>query len=131
VLIDYLRAGLHAEWVLGGYGTIIRFISAVVLLELRLDSDTSERKRTVDRLQQAFHSGRILGVTPAVLDQAGKTFRAMHGDASGLPDRLGPINDVLIALTARDRSRCCNEQCTRVSPHCLKVHGLRIVAPNV
>ena len=27
VLIDYLRAGLHAEWVLGGGGSIVRFIS--------------------------------------------------------------------------------------------------------
>jgi hypothetical protein len=26
VLIDYLRAGLHAEWVLGGSGSILRFI---------------------------------------------------------------------------------------------------------
>jgi predicted nucleic acid-binding protein len=26
----------------------------------------------------------------------------MHGNASGLSDRLGPMNDVLIALTARE-----------------------------
>jgi predicted nucleic acid-binding protein len=116
--------------VLGGYGTIIRFISAVVLLELRLGSDTPKRKRAVDHLHRAFHSGRILGVTPAVLDQAGKTFRAMYGDASGLPDRLGPINDILTALTAREIGA------TVVTSNVLefrriagKVHGLRIVAP--
>jgi predicted nucleic acid-binding protein len=102
VLIDYLRAGLHAEWVLGGQGSIVRFISAVVLLELRLGADTPKRKRAVDRLHNAFHSGRILGLTSTVLDEAGGIFRAMYGNASGLPDRLGPVNDLLIALTARE-----------------------------
>lgn len=29
VLIDFLRAGMHEEWVLGGHGTVVRFISAV------------------------------------------------------------------------------------------------------
>ena len=54
VLIDFLRAGMHAEWVLSGHGTVVRFISAVALLELRLGADTPKRKKAVDRLQQAF-----------------------------------------------------------------------------
>ena len=102
VLIDFLRAGMHAEWVLSGHGTVVRFISAVALLELRLGADTPKRKRAVDRLQQAFQSGRILGLTPSLLDHAGRLFRTMYGNASGLSDRLGPMNDVLIALTARE-----------------------------
>ena len=102
VLIDFLRAGMHAEWVLSGHGTVVRFISAVALLELRLDADTPKRKKAVDRLQQAFQSGRILGLTPSLLDHAGRLFRTMYGNASGLSDRLGPMNDVLIALTARE-----------------------------
>ena len=64
VLIDFLRAGMHAEWVLGGQGTVVRFISAVALLELRLGADTPKRKKAVDRLHQAFRSGRTLGLTP-------------------------------------------------------------------
>lgn len=102
VLIDFLRAGMHTEWVLGGHGTVVRFISAVVLLELRLGADTPKRKKAVDRIRQAFQAGRTLGLTPSTLDHAGRLFRAMHGNASGLRDRLGPMNDVLIALTARE-----------------------------
>lgn len=102
VLIDFLRAGMHTEWVLGGHGTVVRFISAVALLELRLGADTPKRKKAVDRIQQAFQAGRTLGLTPSMLDHAGRLFRALHGNASGLSDRLGPMNDVLIALTARE-----------------------------
>lgn len=57
VLIDFLHAGMHAEWVLGGQGTVVRLISAVALLELRLGADTPKRKKAVDRLHQAFRSG--------------------------------------------------------------------------
>lgn len=130
VLIDFLRAGMHAEWVLGGHGTVVRFISAVALLELRLGADTLKRKKTVDRLHQAFHSGRILGLTPSILDHAGRIFQAMYGNASGLNDRLGPMNDVLIALTAREIGA------TVVTSNVLefrriagKVLGLKVVAP--
>jgi predicted nucleic acid-binding protein len=130
VLIDFLRAGMHAEWVLGGHGTVVRFISAVALLELRLGADTPKRKKTVDRLRQAFQSGRILGLTPSILDHAGRLFRTMYGNASGLSDRLGPMNDVLIALTAREIGA------TIVTSNVLefrriagKVPGLKVVAP--
>lgn len=37
-----------------------------------------------------------------MIDYAGRLFRALHGNASGLRDCLGPMNDVLIALTARE-----------------------------
>ena len=130
VLIDFLRAGMHAEWVLSGHGTIVRFISAVALLELRLGADTPKRKKAVDRLQQAFQSGRILGLTPSLLDHAGRLFRTMYGNASGLSDRLGPMNDVLIALTAREIGA------TVVTSNVLefrriagKVPGLKVLTP--
>ena len=102
VLIDFLRVGMHTQWVVGGHGNVVRFISAIVLLELRLGADTPKRKKAVDRIQQAFHAGRTLGLTPSILDHAGRLFRALYGNASGLQDRLGPMNDVLIALTARE-----------------------------
>jgi predicted nucleic acid-binding protein len=102
VLIDFLRAGMHTEWVLGGQGTVVRFISAVALLELQIGADTPKRQRAVDRLHQAFRSERIIGLAPSILDRAGRLFRSMHGNASALSDRLGPMNDILIALTARE-----------------------------
>lgn len=130
VLIDFLRAGMHAEWVLGGQGSIVRFVSAVALLELRLGVDSPKRKKAVDRLHQAFPSGRILGLPAPLLDHAGQLFRALYGNASGLRDHLGPMNDVLIALTARGIGA------TVVTSNLLefrriagKLRGLHIVTP--
>lgn len=37
VFVDYLRAGLHADWIFGRVGETIRFLSSVVLMELRID----------------------------------------------------------------------------------------------
>lgn len=130
VLIDYLRAGLHAEWVLGGGGSIIRFISAVVLLELRLGADTLKRKRAVDRLHEAFPPGRVLGLTPPLLDHAGRIFRALYGNAAGMRDRLGPLNDVLIALTARQiGAAVVTSNMMEFRRIAVKVSGLRVVTP--
>ena len=40
VFIDYLRQDRHADWVFGRVGHTVRFLSSVVLLELRLGADT-------------------------------------------------------------------------------------------
>jgi len=40
VFIDYLRQELHADWVFGRVGNTIRFLSSIVLMELRLGADT-------------------------------------------------------------------------------------------
>ncbi|HVO94336.1 MAG TPA: PIN domain-containing protein [Terriglobales bacterium] len=101
VFIDYLRADLHADWIFGGMSNTIRFLSAVVLMELRLGANTTRRRRAVDRIQTAFPAGRLIAPLPALFDHAGRLFRTIHGDGSGLADRLGSINDLLIALTAR------------------------------
>lgn len=130
VLIDYLRAGLHSEWVLGGGGSIIRFISAITILELRLGADTPKRKKAVDRLQQAFHTGRILGLTPPLVDHAGRVFRALYGNTVGMGDRLGPLNDVLIALTARQiGAAVVTSNVMEFRRIAAKVSGLKVVAP--
>ncbi len=100
VFIDYLRSGRHEAWVWGGRESRVRFLSAVVLLELRVGADTARRGRAVDRIQAAFPPERVVAPTPALFDRAGTLFRALHGDGSGLRDRLGPMNDLLIALTA-------------------------------
>ncbi len=130
VLIDYLRAGLHAEWVLGGGGSILRFISAITILELRLGADTPTRKKAVDRLQQAFQTGRTLGLPPPLLDHAGRIFRALYGNAAGMGDRLGPLDDVLIALTARQiEATVVTRNVMEFRRIAAKVSGLKIVAP--
>ena len=131
VFIDYLRAELHADWIFGGVSHIVRFLSSVVLMELRIGANTARRQRAVDRIQAAFPTSRLIAPLPPLFDHAGRLFRTLHGDGSGLDDRLGPVNDLLIALTARqigaivltsnlDEFR----QIARYLP------GLRIVAPG-
>ncbi len=130
VLIDFLRVGMHTQWVVGGHGNVVRFISAIVLLELRLGADTPKRKKAVDRIQQAFHAGRTLGLTPSTLNHAGRLFRAMYGNASGLQDRLGPMNDVLIALTAREiGATVLTNNLLEFRRIAGKIPGLKVAAP--
>jgi len=101
VFIDYLRSDLHTEWVFGQVGNTIRFLSSIVLMELRLGADTPQRKRAVDKIKAAFPKERVIAPAFLLFDQAGQLFQTLYGDGSGFTDRLGPINDLLIALTAR------------------------------
>lgn len=99
VFIDYLRSDLHREWVLGGDVPRFRFLSAIVLFELRLGATTTQRHRAVDRIQAAFVPERLLAPTPRLFDRAARMFQRLYRDRVRR-DRLGPVNDVLIALTA-------------------------------
>jgi len=130
VFIGYLRAGLHAEWVFGRVSNTVRFLSAIVLMELRLGADTPRRKRAVDGIQRAFPSGRVIAPTPPVFEWAGRLFRALHGDGSGFHDRLGPLNDLLIALTARQiGATVVTNNLDEFRRIATRLPGLRIVAP--
>jgi predicted nucleic acid-binding protein len=130
VFIGYLRAGLHAEWVLGRVSHTIRFLSAVVLMELRFGADTPRRKRAVDGIQRAFPSGRIIAPTPSIFEQAGRVFRTLHGNGAGLQDRLGPLNDLLIALTARQiGATVVTNNLDEFRRIAARIPGLRVVAP--
>lgn len=100
VFVDYLRAGLHAEWVLGPTSGRTRFLSSIVLLELVLGADSRKRRRAVDRIRQAFPTSRQISPSPESFLRAGRLFRLLHGAAPG--DRLGRMDDLLIALTARE-----------------------------
>jgi len=130
VFIGYLRAGLHAEWVFGRVSHTVRFLSAIVLIELRFGADTPRRKRAVDGIQRAFPPGRVIAPTPPVFEHAGRVFRTLHGDGAGLRDRLGPLNDLLIALTAKQIGAIVVtnnlDEFRRIAA---RVPGLRIVAP--
>lgn len=101
VFIDYLRADIHSDWVFGQIDHTVRFLSAIVLMELRLGADTLRRKRAVDKIKSAFPKERLIAPTPDIYDNAGKLFRDIYGDGSSFTDRVGTINDLLIALTAR------------------------------
>ena len=131
VFIDYLRADLHGDWIFGGVNNIIRFLSSIVLMELRLGADTARRKRAVDRIQAAFPTGRVIAPLPALFDHAGRLFCTLHGDGSGLADRLGPVNDLLIALTARQMgATVVTSNLEEFRQIATRVLGLKIVAPE-
>ncbi len=131
VFIDYLRADLHADWIFGGTGNTLRFLSSVVLMELRLGADSPRRKRAVDRIRAAFPPGRLIAPLPSLFDHAGRLFRALHGDRSGIADRLGPINDLLIALTARQMGATVITSNLQEFRHiAARLPGLKIVPPE-
>jgi predicted nucleic acid-binding protein len=103
----------------------------VVVLELRIGADTPRRQRAVDRVQAAFPTSRLIAPLPPLFDHAGRLFRALHGDGSGLDDRLRPVNDLLIALTARQIGATVVtsnlDDFRQIARH---LPGLRIVAPG-
>jgi predicted nucleic acid-binding protein len=130
VFIDYLRADLHAAWIFGGVNNIIRFLSSIALMELRIGAHTPRRQRAVDRIQAAFPTSRLIAPLPPLFDHAGRLFRTLYGDGSGIDDRLGPVNDLLIALTARQMGATVLtsnlEDFRRIGRH---LPGLRIAVP--
>ena len=131
VFIDYLRAELYVDWIFGGVSHIVRFLSSVVLMELRIGADTARRQRAIDRIQAAFPTSRLIAPLPPLFDHAGRLFRTLHGDGSGLDDRLGPVSDLLIALTARQIGATVLtsnlDEFRQIARH---LPGLRIVAPG-
>jgi predicted nucleic acid-binding protein len=100
VLIDYLCGDSPTEWVFARSGTAIRFLSSIVLLELRLGADTPKRRRAVDRIRAAFPSERVIVPTADLFERAALLFRRFYTKGNEPADRLGPVNDLLIALTA-------------------------------
>ncbi len=132
IFIGYLRAGLHAEWVFGRVSNTIRFLSAIVLMELRFGADTPRRKRAVDGIYRAFPPGRIIAPTPPVFEHAGRMFRTLYGDGVGLQDRLGPLNDLLIALTAKQiGATVVTNNLDEFRRIAVRAPGLRIAAPVI
>jgi predicted nucleic acid-binding protein len=65
-----------------------------------------------------------------VFEQAGRLFRTLHGDGTGLHDRLGPLNDLLIALTARQiGATVITNNLDEFRRMAVRIPGLRVVAP--
>jgi len=131
VFVDYLRADLHADWVFGGISHTMRFLSSVVLLELTLGADTARRKRAVERVIAAFPRSRHIAPAPLLFEHAGRLFRSLHGSGAEVIDRLGPMNDILIALSAREigATLITNnlKEFDRIARHLL---GLKFTAPD-
>lgn len=97
--VDWMSTGAH-EALLHRQDDV-RYLSAVVLMELRAGATTRRADRALDRLRDAFEAhGRLLSPNAADLDVAGRALRKLR--SLGFETRRGAaVNDVLIALAAR------------------------------
>ena len=102
VFVSYLRSGLHENWIEGRVEETSRFLSSVVLFELRVGALDNRRLRVINRLIRSFPKDRIVSPTEGVYRKAADVFRGLFGQNSAAwpQDRLGPVNDILIAVTA-------------------------------
>jgi predicted nucleic acid-binding protein len=101
VYIDWLNDGRHEE-VLFGRDTV-KYLSAVVLMELRAGAFSPKDRRLVAKLEEAFHGAhRIVGPSPGVFADAGDVLRRLQTERGYRVDaKHSIVNDVLIALSAR------------------------------
>ncbi len=97
--IDWMNNGSRED-VMVGPG-LVRYLSAVVQMELRVGARTLPARRAVDQLVRAYRSARRLVAPDAALfDDAGRTLRTLR-DQGREVRRSSLLGDVLIAHTAR------------------------------
>lgn len=97
--IGWLNAGRHERWVLGP--GLLRYLSAVVLMELRVGATTRRAKRAVDALQRAYtRSLRVVSPVPDAFDRAGAILGELRAGGREVR-RASLVHDVLIVTTAR------------------------------
>ena len=101
VYVDWINRGGH-EGVLFQRETV-KYLSAVVLMELRAGAFSQRDRRFLRRLETAFErAGRVLTPSRAVFAQAGNALRRLQADRGyNIGASHSIANDVLIALSAR------------------------------
>jgi predicted nucleic acid-binding protein len=97
--IDWVNKGLHEGLMLGS--GLVRYLSAVVVMELRAGVHTRPSRLAIDHLVRVYRaSDRLIAPSAATFDRAGSVLRRLK-----LPGRevrsASVVNDVLIALGAR------------------------------
>jgi predicted nucleic acid-binding protein len=99
VYVDWLNQKLGEEWVVAP--GLVRYLSAVVHMELLTGARTPRAQRAVDQLARAYGAGkRILSPGAEAFGAAGRALRALR--ARGIEVRRASlVNDVLIAQSAR------------------------------
>lgn len=101
VYLDWLNRGRYEEVLFRR--DAVKYLSAVVLMELRAGAFWPADRRVLRRLEAAFErAGRFLAPPRAVFAEAGDTLRRLqadHGYNIGAGHSI--VNDVLIALSAR------------------------------
>lgn len=100
VYIGWMNAGLHASAMTGS--GLVRHMSTVVLMELEAGATTAAARRSVGQLATAFDkAGRLVSPSNTTWRRAGEALRLLRARGREVR-RSSLVNDVLIALTARD-----------------------------
>jgi predicted nucleic acid-binding protein len=77
VYVDWINRGRHEETLFPR--ETVRYLSAVVLMELRTGALSAGDRRLLQRLQRAFESaGRVLKPSRTVFAEAGDTLRRLQ-----------------------------------------------------
>lgn len=99
--IDWLREGAREELIVEG--PFLRYMSTVVLMELRAGAFTSAATRTVEDLHATFsRTRRLLTPTPETFWQVGTVLAALQRRFGyDIKKRTRLVNDCLIALSSR------------------------------
>ncbi len=101
VYIDWFNKGRHEDVLF--QRDAVKYLSAVVLMELRAGAVSRGEQRILQQMEHAFEKGgRLLIPSRAVFAEAGDTLRRLRAESGlriGASNSIG--NDVLIALSAR------------------------------
>lgn len=97
--VDWLNRGLHEELLVGP--GLVRYLSTVVQMELRIGARTLPARRALDQLARAYRAaGRLVAPEPEAFDLAGRALARLRQGGREIR-RASLVDDVLIALTAR------------------------------
>ena len=101
VYIDWINQGRHED-VLFDRSTV-KYLSAVVMMELRAGAFTQRDVRLLIKIERAFEkAGRVLTPTARVFAEAGETLKRMQAERGyDVKASHSITHDVLIALSAR------------------------------
>ena len=99
VYVGWLRRRAHADLLLGR--EVVRYLSAVVIMELRAGVVSRRTERALDQLVRPYaEAGRILSPSASIFHRAGQVLRELRARGREVR-RASLVGDVLIALTAR------------------------------
>lgn len=97
--IDWLNAGLREELMVAP--GLVRYLSVIVQMELRVGATTTPARRAADQLVRAYRAaGRVVAPTAEVFDLAGRVLQKLRAQGREIR-RASLVNDVLVALSAR------------------------------
>jgi len=128
IYIDWLNKGRYEDVLF--QRDAVKYLSAVVVMELRAGAVLRADRRLVQRLETAFErAGRILTPLQGLFAEAGDTLGRLQVEVGyNVGGSHSIVNDVLIALSARSigatvltRNERDYRAIERITPFCLTV----------